>query len=296
VLILLLPMQNECWQAVWESRVRLASDAADKCRYNHHGAHRTFHGHAGWAEAIVAVEAPEADHFQGVDFSTTSSSQSGAAARPRRRLRVHLDPAAERTEQSGAPEDVYTSPDRSKLAIWEEKRRLIERNETVRVMAGSLQRAPRPRPREAERARSASDARAATSDPSEVARQEQSAWVEEAGRRGMTMDGDHVKMRQAPCSAAPAATVPPAATDRHIFFDEAHSRSAGEASTSDASDTAREGGQQGQRGLAERRSGSTAASRRQRTREYIFTACATGVVHQWALDEQLQSDEYVVRT
>ena len=28
--------------------------------------------------------------------------------------------------------------------------------------------------------------------------------------------------------------------------------------------------------------------------EYVFTACATGVVYKWMLDAQLQSDEYKV--
>ena len=31
------------------------------------------------------------------------------------------------------------------------------------------------------------------------------------------------------------------------------------------------------------------------TAEYIFTACATGVVHRWAIDRQLQSDQFRVR-
>ena len=51
------------------------------CRYNHHGAHRTFYGHNGWAEAILAVTAPEDDLTQVRQMKSSLTPNFGRASR-----------------------------------------------------------------------------------------------------------------------------------------------------------------------------------------------------------------------
>jgi hypothetical protein len=158
---------------------------------------------------------------QGIDFRTAAASDGAAAPPPRTRRKVHLAPellepeAAKRRSaadgDSGA-EGTYARARRSSLGIWEEKKRLIRRNETVMVLDGSLQRAPRNsqtgtalsddgaenQPGDAADALAKSAAAASQQMEHDTTTREDFShvWIDAAERRGLSVDGGQVRMAE----------------------------------------------------------------------------------------------------
>ena len=288
-------------------------------RYNHHGAHRTFAGHAGWAEALIAFEAPAPELFNEDDLAqSVDAHEPGLQAVQRSRQRrldarnqtsVDASAAADKSAAvSAAVEEPRETAQaaaarRASLALFAEKQRLMRRNETIvshngllaretrsqerdtqaeDLEAGSLGRAHKRRPFAPDEAAPRGNTEAAKQDPQRTSlrvlfdRTPPAAELPEAqcreGAPHAQTDPQTSALAAQPVHAQPAAASSVPALQ--------HSRSRMTVLNAQKVNSAD-------------RSSSQCA---QAMHEYLFTACATGVVHRWALDDQLQSDQFRVRT
>lgn len=265
-----------------------------------------------------AAVSRDSSHAQSVQRSRSLSRRRRADARRGRSNDAQAD--ADSGEMQAGPNDEHeesaaaVAARKAALAIFVEKQRLMGRNETIVSQNGLLARAPRSRDgskvagavgtasrqlhtlapsAEATHAASAHDfpaakrvsvqfarkilfGAAAQADETEPAHQPTGApWQAQAGDLRRCSATGEATTSQRVTAPAEAAMHPRSASAAHCTaaFQGVDVRS------SDSSDCAGSESSQPEPGMC----------------EYLFTACATGVVHKWALDEQLQSDQYQVR-
>ena len=296
-------------------------------RYNHHAAHRVFKDHVGMGECIIVVEAPEEQEWDTLELVTEGTAAPALAEAGQRPAAHHRHAVAHQPQGTLAceagpltgPEGTHAAESRgassqklaghheatttfSKGAIFEVKDKLMARNETIIKKDGALKRAPRTPEEDALRldmqrglrdgesllsdaaaerilhcpTLQASDAVHAHSSTSDLAESDSVRNADEAQQEG----------RDAPHSSAQATGTA-----------QLHSSAVQQQAQPDASSQVGRSSMTGSRRLtlaAQRALSQESSHGAARKREVLFTACSSGVVLKWALDEQLQSDQYKV--
>jgi hypothetical protein len=273
------------------------------CRYNHHGAHRSFAGHLGWAEALIVVDvpttvAPEHDGLHSLGGAQNAQHPARLPKPPRpscRQKLLEMRMAASREDEG----EVCEAPVDADLVLFEGKQRPLQHTASIMRHGGSLPRgacpsavsSSQPQQQHVQRharegcqlnrhAGAALDARQHAVDSAGIGR-----GPTPVRAAGMTAD-----IRQQPTSMK-ASRSRLAACDVSGTLALAHAEEASGCFDSVEGEGSGRGSSEGSRGMAE---GGSGGARCQGVTEFLFSACATGVVHKWALDKQLQSDLYQV--
>lgn len=272
-------------------------------------------------ECMMAVEAPEEQEWDTLDLDTEATTGPEDAVRVQRPA-AHRHRAAGSQLTSGLAQSksrqssqrqhgrqqvwadeqtlVEASTGEGTSAIHATKQKLMDRNETIVKLHGALQRAPR--------------TRSAAPVPTQEQHSPDSGGLltDEAVKQILHCPTMHATgiahLECSPSDAFDAASGSgeqsmdpsdvPDGVHLHASAGRPAARNKHEAAPSAPSgmDGMGVGSSGRQRSLAHRASSRLSSRGAPRTREVLVTACAAGTLLKWALDEQLQSDQYKART
>jgi hypothetical protein len=235
-------------------------------RYNHHGAYRTFQKHEGWIEAMIAVYIPAVYDNTG---KASAAGDACAAAVPANKAAVPslrqqwlqwTENRKRIQQEGGTPGSMHWTIPRG-VSFMCTKRCAVEEKSPVQPKDTAVE--PEETPLMQRR----------KTLMSQVGKEDlgEKLFTEQAGTLRLT------KYR----SELPGSKL-------KAELDRVKAELQQEAATEVADKTKRES-------VADTQEQQNMQDREGKMNEYLFTACATGVVHQWALDDQIQCDKFEVR-